>query len=154
MEYEGTFIYVMQFEYVFQYLFAWGNEVYEGRVEMKPSLITRIKYQLGLIKTPFNMTALEDGEKIVLSGAIASIEKIIADGGKTRQFEKKKAKQIADIKEDIQFRAGKPCTWRAIDTKEGFYYECLTHGMIVKMVDGQSPVHDIILPIQQEEVTV
>ncbi len=153
MQYEGTFIYVMHFEYVFQYLFAWKNEVYEGRITMLPSLFTRIKYKLGFIKTPFDMDAMEEGEKIILSGAIDSVDKLISEGGKTRQFDKKKAKQIADIEEDILTRSKQPCLWRAIDTKAGFHYECLTHGMLVKMKDGEKPVHDVLSPIQREEVT-
>ncbi len=154
MLYENTFIYVMQFDYVFQYLFSWGNEVYEGHVEMLPSWVTRVKYRLGIINSPYDMSAMEEGEKIALSGAIDSIEKIISQGGKTRQFEKKKNKQIADIQDDIRARSTQACLWRAVDTKQGFYYECLTHGMIVKMRDGEKPQHAIISPIQQEEVTV
>ena len=141
-KYENTFIYVMQFEYVFQYLFSWGNEIYQGNIVFHPTFFNKIKYQLGFIKSPYSMDEVEDAEKAVLSGAMASIDTIIEEGGKTRQFEKKKAKQIKDIEEDIQQRSQQKCLWRAIETRDGFYYECLTHSMLVKMKDGEQPEHD------------
>ena len=153
MKYEDTFIYVMQFDKVFQYLFSWNGEIYQDNLTLEPSFLNNLKYQLGLRKSPFTIDELEEGEKAVLSGAMLSIDKIIENGGKTRQFAKKKEKQVAEIEQDIVDRSGQPCVWRAIDMTECFYYECLTHGMLVKMKDGEKPTHDFVSPMQLEDLS-
>lgn len=148
MRYEGTFIYVMNFEYVFQYLFSWSGEIYQGNITFKPKLIDRLKYRLGMTKVIYTADQLEEAEKAVISGAMASIDKIVEIGGKTRQFAKHKEKDIEMISADVLKRSREKCVWRAIDTADDFYYECLTHFICVKMKDGQKPVHDVLSPMQ------
>ena len=74
MEYADTLIYVMQFEYIFLYLFSWENEIFMNRVTMKPRILKRMLWRLGLIKTPYSQDELEGCEKVMLSGAVDSID--------------------------------------------------------------------------------
>ena len=154
MRYQNTFIYVLQFSYIFQYLFSWNGEIYRNEITLRPKLKKHLKYQLGIIKNPYTKEELEEGEKAMLSGAMASIDKIIAEGGATRQARKQKEREIADIEQDIHERSGKPCVWQAIEGGDGFYYHCLTHRAAVKMKDGQKPAHEILSPIQAENIIV
>ena len=155
MRYKDVFIYVVNIGFVFQYLLSINGEIYQDYVVAKPTLLLNIKWRLGMVKTPYSFENIEELEKVLLSGAVNLIDKLIADGIMTRQFRRKKEKQIEDIEQDIRDRSGKPCAWRAIDTKQGFVWECLTHGMIVKMEDNIKPAHDILSPIQpNEEVSI
>lgn len=74
MQYEDTFIYIMQFEYVFQYLFVWKNEIYQEHVFLTPRIWQRFLWKIGLIKTPFTEEMMEKAEEAVLSGAMKSID--------------------------------------------------------------------------------
>ena len=150
MEYEETFIYIAQVGSVFQYMFSWNGEIYVDFINAKVSFINKIKKFFGAKKFDYSIDELEELEKVLLSGAMDSIDKIIAQGGRTRQFAKRKEKQIQAIKEDITDRSKLKCVWRAIDMGEEFRYECLTHGILVKMKDGEEPKHDIISPLQVE----
>ena len=76
MEYEGTNIYIMQFDYTFQYLYVWGNEIYQDRIESFPALWKRILWRLKIIKEVYTAEDLDVGEQIVLSGAMRSIDTI------------------------------------------------------------------------------
>ena len=153
MRYQNTFIYIMQFNYVFQYLFSWNGEIHENHIDIKPSLKQQFMFELGLWPKPFNAEVEEEMEKVLLSGAMASIDKIIEEGGDTRQAKKRQERNIADVENTVKIKAGLPCQWRAIDTKDGFYYECLTHGMAVKMKDGQKPEHEDLSTFQPEVIT-
>lgn len=74
MAYESTFIYIIQFQYAFQYLFVWNNEIYQQHVFLKPELWRRVLWRLGFIDTPYTKDMLDQGEQVVLSGAIKSID--------------------------------------------------------------------------------
>lgn len=77
MEYEGTYIYLMQFDYTFQYLYAWANEIYQDRIESTPIFYKRWLWRAGIIKSPYNKEQLDTGEEIILSGAMRSIDTLI-----------------------------------------------------------------------------
>lgn len=149
MRYEGTFVYVMHFHYTFQYLFAWNDEVYQDRVEMKPRWLKWLLWKLR-IKSLYTRDEVEEAEHIVLSGAMRTIDKLVKKGTKIRQAKKQRDKEIEKIKKEVEARTGKPCEWRALKNtglkgepgvKGEFYYQCLTHGVAVKMKDGEKPYH-------------
>lgn len=156
MRYQNTFIYIMQFDYVFQYLFAWNGEIYQNNIVLYPSFFTRVLYRLGFKKEAYTLQQLEDYEGFIMSGAMEAIDKVIAEGGTTRQFKREKAREIQDIEASVRAKAEKPCQWQAIEGRNGeFYYQCLTHGMAVKMgAEGEKPMHDVLSFIQPEEVTI
>ena len=153
MRYQNTFVYVLQFGYVFQYLFSLAGEIYQNHIVLKPKLLPGLKFKLGLSEIPYTTDELEEGEKVILSGALDSIDKAIADGVTSRQTLRKKERDIQDIEYSISQREKQPCTWRAIDTKQGFFYQCLSHGIAVKMEDGVKPVHGVLSPLQPEQVS-
>lgn len=74
MEYEDTFIYVLQFEYIYLYQFAWKNEIYQQHVVAHPSFWKRLLWRLGRIATPYDKDFQDEMEKILLSGAMKSID--------------------------------------------------------------------------------
>lgn len=151
MRYQNTFIYILQMEYTFMYLFSLVGEIYQNHIILKPNLFNRIKYRL-FGKTPYSRTELEEGEKMILSGAMDSLDKAIAEGVTTRQAQRQKQRAMEKVDDGIRARSKEPCMWQAIDSNEGFYYQCLTHGMAVKMKDGEKPVHDVLSPIQAETI--
>ena len=134
MKYQNTYIYVMQFEYCFQYLFSTGSDIYQQHVFFLPPVWKRILYRLGLIKKLYSEQQLEEGEKIILSGAMESLDKL--DDPKFRA-ERRKANKVAKEKNKS---AG--CVWQAREGKDDMYYMCLTHKQIVRMQDGVKPRHD------------
>ena len=144
----------MHFEYIFQYLFSMNGEIYQNHITLKPPFLNRVMWRLHLTPTPYTGDDLDEAEKAILSGAMSSIDKLIAEGVNTRQARRQKEREIENIESDIEARSGKPCLWQAIESKQGFYYRCLTHGMAVKMVDGQKPVHDVLSPMQVEDVNI
>jgi len=75
-EYDGYTVYVMQFGFIFQYLFAdkKGRNIYQDHIEMKPRLVDRLKYKFGITDSPYSEEDLEASEQIVLSGAIKTID--------------------------------------------------------------------------------
>ena len=78
MSYEKTFIYILQYNFTFQYLFAWQNEVYRQEIVMTPKIYSwrRWAWWLGRLKCPYTQEQLEQGEQIVLSGAMKSIDSL------------------------------------------------------------------------------
>lgn len=82
MGYEGTHIYIMQFDYTFQYLYAYGNEIYQDRIESLPALWKRVLWRLKIIKEVYTKDDLDTGEQIVLSGAMKSVDALIAKSQK------------------------------------------------------------------------
>ena len=134
MEYNDVFIYVMQFSNVFQYLFAWNGEIYQNHTIIMPDWKRRFLSKIGL-QPLYNKEQIEEGEKIILSGAIKTIDKLLLEypsSGSRREkvFQREKKKN-----------AKKKCLWqtRIIDKEK--YWFCLTHGAIVKMEDGVKPHH-------------
>ena len=146
MRYQNTFIYIMQFSTLFQYLFAWNGEIYQNNIKMRPSSLNFLKWKLGLANYPYTTPELEEGEHAILSGAMETIDKIIADGTNTRQARREKEREIAQIEQAVIDKADKDCVWQAFETKGGFYYQCLIHGFAVKMIDGEKPAHEKLIP--------
>ena len=141
MKYRDTFIYVFQMDYTFMYLFSLNNEIYQNRIELVPPVWKRILYRLGLMKTLYTKEQTEEGGKIVLSGAVESLDKLSdpklkAEHRKAKKALKRKFKEAKDSNE---------CIWQAQEgLQEGqsiMHYVCLTHKEIVKMEDGVQPKH-------------
>ena len=91
MRYKETFIYVMQFEYVFQYLFAWNNEIYRDEVRLGPKWWKRWR------RIQYSKDHMDDGEQIVLSGAMITIDKLYEEGMHTRQSKRSRERQLKKI---------------------------------------------------------
>lgn len=136
-KYKDVFVYITQFSNIFQYLFSWDGEIFENKITLKPSIWRRIAYVLRLssIYTP---KQVGEGEKIILSGAIRSIDAIIAKGPNNRAENRR-----------IQKAKNKDCVWqtRVIEVQDGKnikeegHYLCLEHGIVVKMEEGVKPNH-------------
>ena len=140
MKYEGRFIYVMQFDTVFQYLFAEDGDVYQNHFFYKPKWWRIALWKIGLLENLYTPSELEDGEQIILSGAMATIDKI-------RDPIFVKDDPVAKQKEEAQRIAGEQgenkCLWQSRQAHDGkFYWMCLRHGKAVKMTEGEAPVHD------------
>lgn len=137
MEYKGYMIYVMHFNYVFQYLFAdkKGQNIFQDHVIVKPTLVNLIKNKLGFAVSPFSKQDLETGEQLVLSGAMKTIDALVY-GDKSHPMEVKESSRPV-IKRD-----GK-CTWRAVTLEDNatMAYQCVLHGDIVPIVEGEEPNH-------------
>ena len=137
MRYLNTWIYIMQFEYVFMYLIPHGNEIYQDRITLVPNWFTRLAWRLGMIEVPFSKEQLEEGEKIALSGAMKTLDEL--NDPKKVWEKRKETENIAK-----QVKKSNDCVWQATEGKDGMYYECLTHKEIVPMVDGEQPEHGFI----------
>ena len=139
MEYERHLIYIMHFSNVFQYLFADKNKnIYQHHITLPRNLFRLLKYKLGLSTSAFTKDELETGEKVILSGAMMSIDALLkAEEKKTKEL--KATSRLANaIKKD------KRCMWRAIETNDGrMSYQCLIHDVLVPMEDGVTPFHEI-----------
>lgn len=154
MRYQNTFIYVMQFGFIFQYLFSLNGEIYQNYITLKPNLFKQILWKIGRLNSPYSRDEIDEGEKAILSGAMASVDQAIKEGVTSRQVARQKEREYQQIQKDVKARSGKPCLWQAVDSNEGFYYRCLTHGMGVKMKDGEKPVHDVLFDLGKEEAKV
>ena len=130
----------MQFEYCFQYLFSHGSDIYQNHIFITPPIWTRILYRLGLVKNLYSRETLEEGEKIILSGAIKTIDEL---NDPTAQAKRRKDIREAKAKKEAEARQNKPteCIWQAREAKDGMYYLCLTHNIAVKMEEGIKPKH-------------
>ena len=140
MKYEGRFIYVMQFSNVFQYLFAEDGDIYQNHIFYNSKWWRMILWKVGLVENLYSPHELEDGEQIILSGAMATIDKImdpnfVKDDPVARQ--KEQAQKVAKEKGDEK------CMWQSRQANDGsFYYMCLRHAKAVKMKEGEVPVHE------------
>lgn len=132
MGYCDTYIYVLQFDYVFQYMFAWHNEVYMDRIEMKPRLWRAILALLGIIPN-YTKQQIAQAEQVVLSGAMKTIDEL---------KNKKKAKKIPG--KTLTKPKNTECMWqtRFLGEKELPHYHCITHDKYIPMEDGKRPEHD------------
>lgn len=72
MAYCDTFIYVFQYGFMFQYLFSWNNEIYQDHIFLKPKWYNIVRSWFG--RALYTREQLDEGEKIVLSGAMKSID--------------------------------------------------------------------------------
>jgi len=136
MGYEGTRIYIMQFGWSFQYLFAWNGEIWQDRIVVKPNWWMYVLYFLKLVITPYSSRQLDQSEEIVLSGAMKTIDRL---KDPSVQKEIKEAKRKADEKIKSQ------CLWqvRTFDpTKDEKCYYCLKHDKFVPIVEDKIPKHN------------
>ena len=134
MKYAGTFIYVFQFEYVFMYLFHFNGEIYQNHFSLIPNLSARFLWKLRMVDSPFVSEQLEEGEKIILSGAMKSLDELNDPKAKIKQDESNK---LAKHEKELN-----KCTWQAREGKDDKYYFCLTHKTAVRMQDGVLPRHE------------
>lgn len=135
MRYANTFIYVFQFEYVFMYMFSYGNELYQNNVRLLPGLLARFLYTLHIIDTPYTPEEIEEGEKVILSGALKTLDELNDPNKKTQR-----KKVLRAVKEKLKQQTG--CVWQTREGKDDAFYMCITHKQIVRMVDGVKPTHD------------
>lgn len=135
MQYKDVYVYVMQFEYIFQYLIAWDGQVVQDRVTLKPKLLRRILYRLGLAPA-YTADQVQEGEEIILSGALATIDHLKANAPAMR-------KRIRAAQRKKEKSANSKCTWQALFGKgDDRYYSCIVHDKIIEMEDGADPKHD------------
>lgn len=132
MRYKNTFIYIMQFADIFQYLFAWDGNIYQQNIVFKPNLFKRIAWNLGLISELYSKEQIEDGEKVILTGAMDSIDKLIESGEGTEKAHNERENEIRRVEQ-------RKCQWQAMNN----YWLCLSHGEAVEMKDGVKPAHDV-----------
>lgn len=142
----------MQFGDVFQYLFEFGGEIYQNNVVIKPGLLNFVLWKLGQRESPYTEDELVEGEQAILSGALETLDKMINEGKDSRAERKRKEKEIRDNEMALLKSTGKACLWQAIETKQGFYYQCLSHGASVKMEDDVKPTHEIIAPVLSQSI--
>jgi len=76
MEYRDTFIYVFHYGTMFQYLFAYKNEIFQDHIFLKPSFKKRLLSFFG--KSLYSVEEMEYGEQVVLSGAMKSLDRLYA----------------------------------------------------------------------------
>lgn len=134
MRYQNVYVYVLNFDYCFQYLFPYGAEIYQNHIFLNPPVWKRILYRLGLIENLYSREQLEEGEKIVLSGAMKTIDELNDPKAiKERRKLNRKTKKENKLKE---------CLWQTREGKVSPYYLCLVHKKTVPMVDGVQPKHN------------
>lgn len=127
MGYSGTFIYVLRYEFRFQYLFAWNNEVYRQEVIIAPNWTSWRMWAwfLGIGEHPYSQYQLERAEQVVLSGAMKSIDLLKQDSsGSQRRKAEKLAKKGA-------------CQWQARADYEGKpIFLCFVHNKTAPLEDN------------------
>jgi len=74
MEYEGTFVYIMQFRYTFQYLFPWNKEIYQNHIISNPSPWMKFLWFMGWLESPYTKDEEIQLMEVILSGAMTSID--------------------------------------------------------------------------------
>lgn len=140
-EYKDTFIYIRNFGIVFEYLVSWDGEIYHDHILLKPRLWRRIAYYLRIVSL-YNSQQIKDAEKIMLSGAVKTVDRLVKTG-KTRAGKRRIEKAKAGKKK-------KKCLWQTRqvevdygdETKEEGFYLCLVHNKLVEMEDGVEPSHN------------
>jgi hypothetical protein len=129
MSYSDTWIYVMHFGHIFQYLFSWHSEIYQQHIFVKPAWYRRLGYALRLCNL-YTIDQVESSEGIVLSGAMKSIDKLNKLGYKKVKEQRRKQEQKANS-----------CLWQVRvgdDNKTQVYY-CLKHHQIQPIIEGEPP---------------
>ena len=142
MKYEKSYIYVMQFEYTFQYLFLFESDIHQDRIEVLPGFFKRVLWKLGFIKSPYVREQIEQYETAVICGAMEKLDEF-----NSPKFKKARRKEEAKLQSARAKTRLKSCVWQTrvvpdqIKKKEISYYYCLTHREVVRMKDGVAPVH-------------
>lgn len=80
MAYADTFIYIMQYGSLFQYIFCFNKEgdLHQDHVIIKPALWRTTLYKFGLLDSEYSRDTLEEVEKILLSGAMKSLDELVS----------------------------------------------------------------------------
>jgi len=154
MDYRGYKIYVFQFGWTFQYIFSSlnGQNLFQDRIQVRPTFLNYIKHKLHLIPVPYSKDDMDEAEKVVLSGAMKTIDALIEKDGKQKDDIKEIAKEA-----NATGRKGKDaCIWRAITADNGeLAFQCVRHDILVEAVAGEKPYHystdkakPILSPIQ------
>jgi len=136
MGYEGTYIYVLQYEFTFQYLFAWENEVFRQEITIKPDWHSwrRWAWWFGYLEHPYTQDQLEQGGEVIISGAMSSIDALKAD---KKQYKRREAERKARVKVDSS------CMWQARANSAGEpIYLCITHNKTAPMEEHKNPKHN------------
>lgn len=140
MKYEGRFIYVMQFGETFQYLFAEDKDIYQNHITFKPHPLRKLLFKLNLRPSPYSPYELQEGEKVILSGAMETIDKIRDPNFKKDDPE---SRQREEAQAHAHEQGEDKCMWQTRQAKDGsFYYMCIRHGEAVKMEKGVAPKHN------------
>jgi len=146
MQYEGLSIYVMQFDTTFQYLIPFNGDIYQDHIQLKPSKKNWLMWKLGRRGVPYTADQLDDGEQIILSGAMLTVDKLKSDGKLTRQVTRKDEREANKAEEtmrkDREKRSHLPCQWQSRNTAYGFNWTCLVHNKTAKMQEGIKPTHE------------
>lgn len=149
VEYKDYRIYIMQFEYVFQYLITDKyKNLYQDNITFTPSWLNRVKFQLHLTPVPFSREEMKTGEEICMDGAIKSIDAMVKD----LEEEKEKMDEISRVANSGTRVSSKKkhqkCYWRAVAIKENgvVEYQCLNHPeFVVEVPEGEKPSHDLVV---------
>lgn len=141
-EYGGYSIYVMHFEYIFQYLIPIGNNIFQDHITLKPGLMKRILWRLGVSSSPYSQRQIEEAEGLILSGATKTIDEFNSPEYKAKRREK--IRQMKNSRDEMRkIKEMKGCVWQAREGKDDkFYYHCLTHDIVVAMKEGEAPHHN------------
>lgn len=67
----------MNFGRIFQYLFIYKNEIYQDHIIYRPDLYHLILWLLRIKTRPYSREQIEEAEKMVLDGAVRSIDKLL-----------------------------------------------------------------------------
>lgn len=76
MAYAGTYIYVMQYGNLFQYIFCFNKEgdLHQDHVIVRAPLYRVVLRKLGILDNEYTVETMEEVEKILLSGAMKSLD--------------------------------------------------------------------------------
>lgn len=140
MRYKDTFIYVEQFGIIFRYLVSYDGEIYQDNISLRPMLWRWVAYYLRIVSL-YTSEQVKDAEKIMLSGAVKTIDTLIKKG-ETRADKRRVEKQKTDYKD-------RECTWQArqVEVDDGgeigseSFWLCLIHNELVRAKDGVKPSH-------------
>lgn len=126
MGYENTYIYVFQYDITFQYFFSWQSEIYLDSITIKPNIFRRLGAFLKIVPL-YTQFMKEQGEAIVMSGAMRSIDALKAKPLKAKRSESK----------SMLYKKTGDCMWQTT----GGRYRCLTHNKFVEIEKNKTPKH-------------
>lgn len=75
-EWRGCPIYVLNFGRIFQYLFVFDNKIYEDHIIYKPSFLKTLLWKMRIVNL-YTQEQVENAEKMILDGAVKSIDKLL-----------------------------------------------------------------------------
>lgn len=78
MAYAGTFIYVMRYGSLFQYVFCFSEEgdLHQDHVTVSAPLWRKVLFSIGILDNIYTTETIEEVEKILLSGAMKSLDEL------------------------------------------------------------------------------